>query len=488
MLTNRAILLSPSRLSDVISAAYRADAIRAAEAAMGPLLADGTLMRRAAAGLARTCLAELRARHVPIRGARVLLAAGPGNNGGDGLYAAARLAQRGADVSFWATGEGLHTGGAAALRSIGGHELDAVEALNALADADLVIDAVLGLGARGGLPAEVATFATAAADLGSLVVAVDLPSGLVPDMCTVSESFRADVTVTFGGARLAHVLEPARSRCGRIEVVDIGIELGTPEVRAWTLRDVVAVVAALRPDATSDKYSRGVVGIDAGSNEYIGAGILAATGAVYTGAGMVRFVGPKPGPVRLALPNVVTSDGRVQARVLGCGWGERPDARATIESALKDEVPVLLDADALRPEILTGLALRPDVLLTPHAGELARLLGCERVDVTADPLGAVVDAVEKYGCTVLLKGATQYVAGTDFPLTIAYPGPAWTAQAGSGDVLAGIIGTLLAAGLPTPKAALAGASLQALAAARIDAPCPPQDVVREVALLIGQLA
>ena len=268
------------------------------------------------------------------------------------------------------------------------------------------------------------------------------------------------------------MLEPAASACGVVEVVDIGLDLPTPDLRCWEPADVATAWPV--PDATSDKYARGVVGLDTGSDGYPGAAVLSTLGAVHAGAGMVRFAGAAGavGLIRQAAPNVVFGAGRVQARVLGCGWGERPDGAAVVEQALAEELPLVLDADALR--FLPPGELGERVLLTPHAGELARLLEIERAAVSADPLAAVRSAATRFGATVLLKGATQYVCGPHGLASVAVPGPSWTAQAGSGDVLAGVCGTLLAAGLAPAPAALAAASVQALAARLNPGPHPPQ--------------
>ena len=164
-------------------------------------------------------------------------------------------------------------------------------------------------------------------------------------------------------------------------------------------------------------------------------------------------------------------EGRVQSLVLGSGWGDRPDGPEVVAAAVASGLPVVMDADALG---MLPHRLHPQILLTPHAGELARLLGIAREQVTADPVAAVRHAVARTGGTVLLKGATQIVATPGrASVQVAVPGPAWTAQAGSGDLLAGICGALLAAGLPAPEAAVAGASIQAMAAP--DGPLPPQD-------------
>jgi len=322
-------------------------------------------------------------------------------------------------------------------------------------------------------------------------VAVDLPSGVAADTGAVpGDAIQARRTVTFGVLKLCHLLEPARSRCGEIEVVDIGLGPYDPQPHLW-LQQVDEDELATGwpyPDARSDKYSRGVVGVHAGSDQYPGAGVLATTGAVYAGAGMVRFLGTdKPAElIRARLPNVVFSPGRVQAHLLGSGWGEQVDGRHEIAAALDSGLPTVVDAD--------GLTFLPDRcpdnwLLTPHAGELAKLLGQERSWVTEDPVRAVQAGVEQTGATVLLKGASQLVASPDDPslIRVALPGPAWTGQAGSGDVLGGICAALLASGQRPERAARYAASVQAYAASRHPGPIPPQQLAEHLPGTIAEL-
>ncbi len=465
---------------------YSAEQIEAAEKATGDLLTSGALMQRAAAGLAAVILRELRgADKAPARGRRVLLVVGSGNNGGDALWAGVRLRRRGVRVSAWRCGSGVHEEGWAAFTAAGGREVDAVTALADLPATDLVVDGVIGLGGRAGLKPPVALFALACRDADVPVVAVDLPSGLEADRCGADESFHAAVTVTFGGRKPCHVQQPARARCGRVEVIDIGLELEDPVLRCWEDADVVAHWPT--PGEHSDKYARGVIGIDAGSAHFPGAAVLSVGGAVHTGPGMVRYLGSAKDAVVAAFPNVVTADGRVQAHLLGSGWGEREGGAELVEERLGAGVPVLLDADAIG--LVCGRRLREDVLLTPHAGELARFLGVERDEVEADPVEHARRASRESGATVLLKGATQYVATPDGSVALAVPGPAWTAQAGSGDTLGGICGTLLAAGLSARDAALAGASMQALAAQANPGPLPPQDLGERIPeVLVEMLA
>ncbi len=462
---------------------YTVAEIRRAEAATGPLLSSGELMQRAARGLAQALLADLAEQGVAERGARVLMAIGAGNNGGDALWAGARLLARGVRVSAWRTSEAAHEEGWAAFLAAGGHQVDAVGALALLPEVDLVVDGVLGIGGRGGLRGPVFTFAEACASTASRVVAVDLPSGLEGDSGAAFPGITADVTVTFGGRKACQVLQPAASRCGYVRVIDIGLQLGEPMFCAWQASDVAAHYPF--PDATSDKYSRGAVGIDTGSEHYPGAAVLSTMGAVYGGAGFVRYVGGAKKAVVSALPNVVTAPGRVQAWLLGCGWGDRPDGVAVMAEKVAEGLPVVVDADAIG--MLGGARLHEQVLLTPHAGELARLLGVDRRAIEAEPLERARQAAARTGATVLLKGATQYVAEPTGRVTIAVGGPAWTAQAGSGDTLAGLCAAMLAAGLPAREAALVGASLQAIAARNFPGPLPPQDLVRRLPEVIATL-
>jgi hydroxyethylthiazole kinase-like uncharacterized protein yjeF len=398
-----------------------------------------------------------------------------------------------------------HARGLAALQAAGGRlidldDLDRVEnhrpfdTLRAhglsVSVPDVVVDGILGIGGRPGLPDRVALLAGALSSRLVPTVAVDLPSGVDADTGGLpGDSVLANRTVTFGELKPCHLIEPARSRCGEIEVIDIGLgasralpgglwlrQMNEEELTGWPF-----------PDARSDKYSRGVVGIDAGSDQYPGAGVLSTYGAVYGGAGMVRFLGAdKPAEIiRRALPNVVFSPGQVQSHLLGSGWGDRPDGADVIANALASGLPAVVDADGLKylPEKLPATWL-----LTPHAGELARLLGEERTWVTDDPIRAVRAAVAKTGATVLLKGATQLVAGPDLEwVSVAISGPAWTAQAGSGDVLGGLCAALLAAGLATEDAGVRAASIQALTARRHPGPLPPQRLAELIADEIGVL-
>lgn len=450
--------------------------MRSAEARVFAAHPGTDLMGRAAAAVARV------AKDLAPAG-QVLVVAGRGNNGGDGLFAGAKLAEH-RSVLVWCAFGGAHGGGLAAARAAGCQEVDALGALEALADCALVIDAVAGLGSRAGLSRTVETFADACAAAEVPVLAVDLPSGLAADSCAAHPSFRAAATVTFAAPKPCHVEQPAAARCGRLHVADIGVPVPETTVRQAEESDIARWWPV--PDGGSDKYSRGVVAMDVGSQAYQGAAILGLTGALHAGAGMVRYTGRVAGGLILTRhPSVVLGEGRAQAVVLGSGWGDDDQASGRVAHARQVGLPAVIDADALYA-LPNG---RLDGwLLTPHAGELARLLGCSRAHVEAAPISCAREAARATGATVLLKGATQYVTEPAGRVTIAVAGPHWTAQAGSGDVLAGICGALLAAGLPAWQAGVAGASIQAMTAARNPGPYPPERLAALLPETIAALA
>ncbi|MDO5736681.1 MAG: NAD(P)H-hydrate epimerase [Propionibacteriaceae bacterium] len=398
----------------------------------------------------------------------VVVAVGPGNNGGDGLFAAATLAAE-REVLLWLAMGTAHEAGLAAASEAGCREVDGVEATESLVDASLVLDAVLGIGGRPGLPDDLVTFAAAADSLGVPVLAVDLPSGLDTDSGAMHPSFRADCTVTFGAPKPCHVIGDASERCGDVVVADIGVPVA--DTGLWVAQQSDVALWWPVPGPDSHKYTRGVVGLDAGSASYPGAALLSCAGALHAGPGMVRYLGGAPQTLVLArFPSIVMADGRVQAMVLGSGWGDLDDAASRLAGAVERGVPLVLDADALR---LLPSDLPENSLLTPHAGELARMLGIERDAVDTDPMGSAREAASRFGATVLLKGGTQYIATPSGNVTLAVRGPAWTGQAGSGDTLAGMCGTLLAAGLQADRAAVLAASLQAMTASHHPGPHPP---------------
>ncbi|MPV50764.1 bifunctional ADP-dependent (S)-NAD(P)H-hydrate dehydratase/NAD(P)H-hydrate epimerase [Pseudactinotalea sp. HY160] len=540
-------------------AAYAAEHVRAAEA---PLLAAGVpLMRRAAAALAETVRAEL------PPGTGVLVIAGRGNNGGDGLFAAAELARAGIAVTvalaqpieptddaahrpmsvaepgpgqglaaarregavivpLWYTGETLpgtldpaDQADPAAPDGAGSPRWSALD--EAAAGAAVWIDALTGLGLRPPLRGRLGDLLEHLLALRRrhrpIVVAADLPSGMAADSGALTGPvLPADVTVTFGCAKPALLLPPACHAAGRIEVVDLGLteELSALPVAVRRLDGARLGAEWPAPGPGDHKYTRGVVGVIAGSATYPGAAVLCTGAAIRAGAGMVRYLGSASAAVLAARPEAVTAPGRVQSWVIGPGLpglgnesgdlGDPgnpadPDMAAALRAAteaIAAGAALVLDAGGLdlltpgeasaegetaRRTRIGGRILHDRVLLTPHAGELARLLtrfGVEagREQIEADPAHWAARAAEATGATVLLKGAVTLVAApaapapgaggaaSTIPLYSQADGTPWLATAGSGDVLAGILGTALAQ-LPPGSAAAATARASAMAAA-----------------------
>jgi hydroxyethylthiazole kinase-like uncharacterized protein yjeF len=426
--------------------AHTVEQVRAAERELMARLPEGTLMQRAAAGLAAAVVDFLGSAY----GHRVLLLVGSGDNGGDALYAGAMLARRGVQVEAWLLSDRAHVEGTHALRRAGGRVVSEPSARP-----DLVVDGIVGIGGRAGLRDDAAT----ALKLlhGVPVVAVDTPSGVDVDTGEVgSDHVEAALTVTFGTHKACHLVDPAAQACGAVHLVDIGLELPEPALEALQPEDVAALLP--RPARDSQKYARGVVGIRAGSAEYPGAALLSVAGANSGLCGMVRYVGDAAAAdrVREGHPEVVGA-GRVQAWVVGSGGGD--GAGEELAKALEDGVPVVVDADALQ-HVEKGQA----AVLTPHAGELAALLDRDRGEIEGSPLRAAREAAQRYDATVLLKGRRTVIARPDGRTRVNTTGTEWLATAGAGDVLGGVIGALLAAGLTAYDAASVGAWLHGAAA------------------------
>jgi hydroxyethylthiazole kinase-like uncharacterized protein yjeF len=460
-----------------VRGAWRVAEVRAAEQALLATLPAGMLMRRAAAGLARRCALLLAGRYGRAYGARVLLLVGSGDNGGDALYAGARLARRGAAVTARLLDpDRAHPGGLAALRSCGGSV-----GTGSPGPVDLVLDGITGIGAVGGLRPVAAELAAGLPGLRardgyrSPVVAVDVPSGVAVDTGDLPKAaVAADVTVTFGCLKPALVVGPAAPLAGHVELVDIGLAryLRTgPAVRVPELPDIAGWWPW--PAAAANKYSRGVVGVATGSAGYPGAALLSVAGALAGPAGLVRYAGAAAREVVAAHPSVIGSPrvadtGRVQAWACGSGLGQDEAARAELRSVLAAAVPVVLDADALNLLVdgSFAAALRDRdaaLVLTPHDREFTRLAGRapgpDRVE-SAQQLAARVNA------TVLLKGDRTIVAAPDGRAWANPTGTPALATGGTGDVLTGLLGSLLAAGLEPVRAAVAAAYLHGLAGRR----------------------
>lgn len=434
-------------------------------------------MAQAARGLAVACVKWLAGRGRRVPGAQVVVLAGSGNNGGDALYAAAHLAGRGARVTVVEVGGTLHPGGAAAVAHAGGRRVagDDPAAAALVAGADLVLDGIVGIGGTGALRPVAARLARAGR---GRIVAVDLPSGVDPDTGEVADPdacVQAELTVTFGVLKPGLVLPDGCWQAGMVHLVDIGLAPALDGVApALTLMDTAAAGALVpAPGRADDKYTRGVVGVVAGSADYPGAGILCTGAARFGGVGMVRYVGGAPDAVVTRWPEVVPTRlpqaatgqaqpglagaGRVQAWIVGPGAGTDGWTRDRLAEALATEVPVLVDADGIT--LVAGdaalraaaVARSAPTLFTPHAGEFARIGG--DLSAPGGRLAAVRRLASNLASVVLLKGAATVIAAPDGTAAVSASGPPDLATAGSGDVLSGLIGSLIAA-----DAARSGAS------------------------------
>ncbi|RBP98005.1 carbohydrate kinase [Bifidobacterium aemilianum] len=538
--------------------AYDVADVRSMEA---PLLAQGIpLMNMAASAVAQVALDALGAAGIEVDEAKLVLLVGGGNNGGDGMYAAAKLARQGSDVTAIAVGRSVHQAAFEAFARQGGKILvldpqatipgcqagfsagEAGERLETAVDyalsADLIIDAMTGIGAQGPLTGIPATISHALCEQladrqdnwpsdpsglprdlidgdgtsdeeippglddgaqGPIVLAVDTPSGLgVDDGSLPGDHLPANLTVMLGALKPCALLPPAAYACGRLVLVDLGFDIDqfAPVVEAMD-EDLASSFIRL-PKPSDGKYQRGVVGLVTGSEAYPGAAVLSTCAAARTNVGMVRYLGPRRAQDLILgqLPEAVMGKGRVQAWVVGSGVPvhennshgrdlqeetisallahyeldplvcekaedlglaergmedpEDPDDPAAQQIDPRQMPPICVDAGALD---LLPSRVPPQVVITPHAGELARLLSrlgedLEACEVQADPWHWALRAHELTGATVLLKGGITILVGPDgeggVRTMVSGRGPAWMATAGSGDVLSGILGAMLA--------------------------------------------
>lgn len=458
------------------------------------------LMERAGMG---AC--EVLRRTIPAarrRGARIVVLAGKGNNGGDGFVMARALRRRGAAVEVFLFGRAAAVGGDArrnldAWKRAGGAVREvvddaAVAALRPrLSKAACVIDALLGTG----LQADVTGTYAAAVELmnacGVPVFAVDIPSGLDADTGRPRGiAVRAAATATFGFAKYGQVLHPGVAYCGALEVVDIGLDPHAIEAapRRGELMSAAAAAALLpRRSIDAHKGQAGHLLVMAGSAGMSGAAILAARAATRGGAGLVTLATPasiqgvcagavlesmtigwpeRNGSLRHDPDLLAAALQGKTAVAIGPGLGSTRAVRDIVRWLLHNAaVPLVLDADALNALARNPAPLRRaarGVVLTPHPGEMARLLGSSAGDVQADRVGAAQGFAAKYGCTVVLKGARTVIADRQ-QVWINPTGNPGLASGGTGDVLAGLTGALLAQGLECAAAARLGAYLHGLA-------------------------
>lgn len=465
-------------------------------------------MRKAAAGLAVVCARILKECSGHVNGQRVALLVGSGNNGGDALLAGVWLRRRGVTVQAILTAESAYRPGLKALRDKGGRIFTSKEtgfydrAVEMLKGAHLVVDGIVGIGGSGGLRGRIAALVAEISE-DVPVVAVDLPSGVDPDTGEVGgPHVHADITVTFGAIKPCLLLPPACHSAGNIEFVDVGI--GSQLSAEPMVRRMTPVGVAARwpvPRREDHKYTRGVLGVVAGSDLYPGAAVLVCSGAVRAGAGIVRYIGPEEvtRQVLIARPEVVRGSGQVQAWLLGSGVEADNEQNEAIERALDSGLPCVVDAGALeacvrrraRGRATTGAE---SILLTPHAGELARILAIlgrivGREAVEDRPLYYARQVAHEVNATVLLKGYTTLIVAPDGRTSSQADGSTWLATAGSGDVLAGIAGALMSAGASAMDAGSMAALVHGRAAVRASGggPIAAMDIAEATAEVISDL-
>jgi hydroxyethylthiazole kinase-like uncharacterized protein yjeF len=377
-----------------------------------------------------------------------------------------------------------HQASLAVLQRAGGRAVAAEPAQ--LTGADLVVDGIVGIGGQGGLRGAAVALAEAARDV--CTVAVDVPSGVDADTGAVDgAAIDADVTVTFGALKPGLLVGAGAVSAGELRFVDIGLSPLLPTAATHVLEGADVATLLPQPGPADDKYTRGVVGVVAGSPAYAGAGVLTTGAAICGGAGYVRYAGAATDAIRARYPEVVVhedtrpSELRVQAWVTGPGLGTDAAARALLADVLSTDVPVIVDADGItvlgaHPELLRDRSA--PTVLTPHDREFARIAD----GPAADRLGSTRAAAAALGATVLLKGDATIVAAPDGRAWINRTGTPWLATAGSGDVLSGLLGSLLAAGIDPPLAAAAGAFVHGVAGqlAANDGPPSSADVLAEL--------
>ncbi len=440
---------------------YDVATVRAAEEAVMAGLPEGALMERAATGLADACATLMRDLGLRIAGARVVLLIGSGNNGGDALYAGAQLARRGARVDAVLLGERSHAGGLDALVEAGGAVAPQAATDQVIARADLILDGILGIGGRGALRAEAARCATLAAESGALVVAVDIPSGVDADTGAVADpaaAIDADATVTFGCLKPGLLLSPGRDHAGAVLVVDIGLDDALPPAGLHALDPLDLADSVPEPGPSDYKYSRGVVGIAAGSARYRGAAFMATGSARHGNVGMVHVLDRGDGLAEALVDEfwdvVIAADApasvtRTNAWVVGPGLGLDVDSRSLLRDVLNVDAPVVVDADALRmlrqPPASDSLSTRKrPTVLTPHEGEFAALGFAIGTGEDEDRLGSARQAARELGAVIVLKGPGTVIASPSGAAYIDTWGTPDLGTAGSGDVLAGLMAALLA--------------------------------------------
>jgi hydroxyethylthiazole kinase-like uncharacterized protein yjeF len=458
------------------------------------------LMERAGAGATAVLLEQF----PHVRRKRVVVIAGKGNNGGDGFVIARLLRRKGVKAEVLLLGKqaevkGDAAGALAALRRARGtiargtiseatSGRDIAKLPAAMEGAALLVDAVFGTGLNAPVEGSYADVLHMMNASGIPIFAVDIPSGLHADHGTaLGVAVQAEATATFGYAKLGQVIYPGVGHVGALAVVDIGIALEAlaevqPRRRLLDPAEVAPLVPVRAPE--THKGNCGHVLIVAGSRGHSGAALMTGHGAARAGAGLTTVAGPaslndvlasgRPEVMTVLLRDrdgfVVFDEAQIRsalegknAVVVGPGLGTHEDAQKLVSFLLAEvALPMVVDADALTCVARDRSVLksaRAQALLTPHPGEMARLLATDTAAVQLDRCGVACAFAQEHHCTVVLKGARSIIAAPDGSMWINPTGNPGMASGGMGDALCGILGGLLAQGLSPPEAACLGVYL-----------------------------
>ncbi len=429
--------------------------MKAAERGCGVPL--DVLMERAGAALAEAAIRF-------GSGNPVLVVCGPGNNGGDGYVAARHLRARGIAVSVAA----LAPPATDLARAASAGWTGAVATLAEAAPADVLVDALFGTGLTRLLDAEVGAIVDRLAKASQLVIAADLPSGVGSDDGSYLGAATAHITLAFGAAKPAHVLQPAAGRCGTVLLAGLGMH---PE----SCIHVLARPRLSPPTASDHKYTRGMVAVVAG--DMPGAATLGVTAAAHL-AGYTILCGKGDAPAAVVRRgfDAILADAKLDALLIGPGLGDTPGNRARLDAALASQVPLVVDAGALGLVDPGSLRRAAGTILTPHEGEFVRLFG----QFGGSKIDRARMAAAKSGATVVLKGSDTVIASPDGRAALAPAASPWLATAGTGDVLAGIATAMLGRGLDPHEAACAAVWLHGEAARRAGIGFIADDLCRHI--------
>ena len=474
--------------------------MRAAEASLFTRVDSFQVMHRAASAVAEYILNQFSTQKTAI-------CCGPGNNGGDGWLVAEYLRQAGWPVEVYAIKPPKEYAGDAgkAAQGYGGNWQPLHEFYTNTSE--LVVDAMFGIGLNQMMSGVYVEAVAAIQASRATVVAVDIPSGVQADTGSVLGcAVKADVTITFGGKKVGHLLLPGLAHVGRLVVADIGLKQADFDAMQPEIWENAAPNIPT-PSEEDHKYTRGQAMIY-GGEEMTGAARLSALSAARAGAGMVRVAAPETAYETYAqslmsvvverMPNANAWHGMLRAHtpeaaLVGPGAGVTKITNEAITNVLATDIPAVLDADAITliaqdPRLRDAMSKRKaPTCMTPHDGEYVRVARAMQLDTAADKITRARTFAKALNTCVLLKGADSVMAAPDGRVVINSVGPAWLATAGSGDVLAGLIAGLAAQGIPMFEALCAAVWLHSHAGQKAGAGMIAEDLLDHIPAVLKDI-